>query len=295
MFGAYVLYARLLSQVKRVRPITYIASYPRSGNTFVRTLLANYLDDGGQMVTPKAVAFFGVGEKIEPLWQACTGQDWRQRTLETEWRARKAYLDGVRALPGEGPVFLKTHTLNGSIFDTPAFFFEPADRIVYVVRHPLDVLVSGAHFFETDIETMAGRLLASGAFNTTPAGHFEVVGAWVEHVGGWMTETRCPLLMVRYETLLATPDLELARILRFLDVFPEPARIERALRHSAFEAQQAAHAEEGFDQGPGRDPRHVFYREGKAGRWRRVLPPEVVDRTVEAIGPYMAAFGYERA
>lgn len=278
-----------------MRPIVYISSYPRSGNTFLRTLLANYLSGANRPLTPKDVAFFGAGEKQEAYWRDCTGQDWRQRTLETEWRARPAYFERVRAMPGEGPVHLKTHTLNGLVFGEPAFAFQPGDRIVYLVRHPLDVIVSGAHFFQTDLEAMAGRLLTSGAFNTSDGGYYEVTGSWAENVGGWTTETRCPVLLVRYDGLRAAPAAEFARILGFLGLEPEPARIERTLVHSAFEIQKAAHAEEGFDQGPGRDPRHLFYRVGEAGQWRTVLPRRLIDQVVESVGPYMDAFGFERA
>jgi hypothetical protein len=189
-------------------------------------------------------------------------------------------------------VFLKTHTLNGVVFGAPAFFLEPQDRIVYVIRHPLDVLVSAAHFFQLDVEAMAERMLTSGAFNTSGGGYFEITGSWIENVGGWVTETRCPILLVRFEALVSTTGAELRRVLGFLGETASQDGLERAAQAASFETLQAAHEEHGFDQGPGRDPRHSFFRVGQAGQWRTVLPPALATRMTAELGPYMKTFDY---
>ncbi len=279
-----------------MRPIVYVASYPRSGNTFLRALLANYFSGSDRPLTPKEIAFFGAGEKQEALWRQTTGLDWRQRTIEIEWAARQDYLAQVRAAPGSGPVFLKTHTLNGAVFGAPAFVFQPQDRIIYIIRHPLDVLVSGAHFFDIGLDAMADRMLLNGAFNTAAAGgYFEITGAWTENIGGWVTETRCPVLIVKYESLASATAAELRRVLDFAGEAVSQHRADRAVQAAAFEVLQAGHAEQGFDQGPGRDPRHTFFRAGQSDQWRSVLPPSLAARMTSELGPFMQTFGYDGA
>lgn len=277
-----------------MRPIVYLASYPRSGNTFLRALLANYLSGVDRPLTPHEIAFFGAGEKHEDLWLESTGLGWRERTIEIEWAARADYLDRVRKRPGTGPVFLKTHTLNGVVLDKPAFVFGPEDRIIYVIRHPLDVLVSAAQFFGLDLPAMADRLMLNGAFNTSDGGYYEITGSWIENVGGWTTETRCPVLLVKFEQLCEDAGGVLSGILRFLGQPPSPHRVARAAADTAFETLQAAHAADGFDQGPGRDARHTFFRVGKTGQWRTEVPAPLAARLVAALGPYMDAFSYEK-
>jgi hypothetical protein len=278
-----------------MRPIVYLASYPRSGNTFTRALLANYFADGDRPLTPREIAFFGTGEKDEKIWRLVTGLDRQERTVQIEWAARQAYLAQVRNVAGSGPVFLKTHTVNGTVLGAPAFFFEPQDRIIYIVRDPLDVLVSAAHFFGLDIEAMAGRLLASGAFNTSDGGYFEVTGSWTENVSGWVTETACPVLIVLYEALRLDTAAQLRRMLEFLGEAPSQDRVDKATKAAGFEGLQAAHAEHGFYQGPGRDPRHSFFRAGQAGQWRSALPESVAARMIAELGPFRQTFGYDVA
>jgi len=276
-----------------MRSLIYVASYPRSGNTFLRALLANFYSKAENPLTPKEIAFFGAGEKHEAIWRAATGLDAHERTIEIEWAARETYMSQVRDTPGAGPIYLKTHTLNGVVFGRPGFFFAPGDKIVYVIRHPLDVLVSAAHFFEIDIEAMAERMLLSGAFNTAGGGYFDVTGSWIENVGGWVTETRCPILLVRYEALATATAAELHRVLDFVGEDASPADCDRAARAAAFEVLKAGHAEHGFDQGPGRDPRHTFFRTGEAGGWRKALPPALIARMTAELGDYMRTFEYD--
>jgi hypothetical protein len=192
-------------------------------------------------------------------------------------------------------VFLKTHTLNGSVFGKPAFFLQPQDRIVYVIRHPLDVLVSAAHFFELDVEAMAKRMLLAGAFNTSAGRYFEITGSWIENVGGWVTETRCPLLLVRYESLASESAEALGCVLAFVGEAVSNEQARHAARAASFDGLKARHAEGGFDQGPGRDPRHAFFRVGHADQWRAVLPPDLAARMTAELGPFLKTFGYEGA
>jgi hypothetical protein len=278
-----------------MRPITYLASYPRSGNTFLRALLANYFSRADVALSTQQIAHFGFGEHDEPLMRRCSGVEGEWRTVEDEWLARRSYFNATRLMEGEGAVLFKTHTLNGSAFGEPAFRFEPADRIVYVVRHPLDVAVSGAAFFGIDQKQMAARILLPGATNQSDGRHFEITGSWREHVGGWLNETRVPIHLIRYEDLRSHPAAQLRRLLRFMDQPVEHERVHRAIRHASFSHLKQSQQTEGFYQGPARDPRATFFREGKAGGWRRALDPALAAHLSHSLQDLMRMFGYQRA
>lgn len=278
-----------------VRPIAFLASYPRSGNTFLRALLANYESNLDRPLTAQEVALYGRGEKDEAFMRLCTGLDAHSRTIEACWAARSRYLELTRELPGTGPIIFKTHTLNGSIAGTPAFQFQPDDRIVYIVRHPLDVTVSGAHFFGIGHEGMADQIQRNGASTRSNDAFFEVTGSWLENVAGWMNEGTHPLLLVKYENLCARPINELRRVLKFLGRPVLHKQLHRAVRHTSFEGLRRSQIEEGFDQGPGRDRRAAFFRNGQPNQWRTALPEHLVLRLDAQFGPLMEILGYERA
>jgi len=279
-----------------VRPLAFLASYPRSGNTFLRALLANYRSGLDRPLGAEEIAAFGAGEQNEALWRWAANAPAETRTVEAQCFAREAYIDAYRQTPGEGPLVFKTHTLNGDIFGRRSFRFRPGDRIVYIVRHPLDVLVSAAAFFELSLEAMAERMRLPGAFNRVPPhGVFEVTGSWDEHVSGWLTETQAPLHLVRYETLAAETAGTLAEVLTFLDGGADAARVERAVAFSRFDILKRSAETDGFDQGPGRDRRAVFFREGRTGQGAALTPPGLQAELVAAFGPLIKALGFEAA
>jgi hypothetical protein len=277
-----------------MRSIVYLASYPRSGNTLLRALLANCESGLDRPLSAQAVAGYGFGEKSEPLWRASTGEG-SARSLQAEWRARTRYQALCRTLPGEGPVMFKTHTLNGSAFDAPAFDIQPHDRIVYIVRHPFDVAVSAAHFFGLTPEAMAARMLLEGAFNDNGGyAPFEATGSWLQNVAGWLTEDRCPILLVRYADLVSDPGGELKRVLEFTAKPVSRERIAAAVDFSSFAWLQQSQLQEGFDQGPSRDPRATFFRVGSNDQWKGELPPAVIQSLDAALGELMEVLNFER-
>jgi hypothetical protein len=277
------------------RPIVYLASYPRSGNTFLRALLANFDSGLDRPLSVEEVGRYGMGEKGEIFWRLCTGAAAKDRTLEMEWQARPAYFALTRQLPGEGPVMFKTHTLNGLVLDRPAFEIRPEDRIVYIVRHPLDVLISATHFYDLSSEAMAERMVLSGAFNNEGGvAPFEVVGSWIENVSGWLTETRCPIMLVRYRDLCFDTAGQLANVLNFIGRPATSERVRAAVAFSNFEWLQHSHADEGFDQGPLRDRMAPFFRVGLQDQWKQDLPRDLAVSLSGKLGELMDVFGYER-
>jgi hypothetical protein len=279
-----------------MRPALFLASYPRSGNTFMRALLGNYHSGLGQPLSAQAVAVFGLGEQNEAVWRSVTGVAPEARTVEQQWMARDAYFDRLRETPGDGPIIVKTHTLNGEAFGRASFRLGPEDRIVYLVRHPFDVLLSAAAFFGHTLEAMADRMRLNGAFNRSPPdrGVYEITGSWRENVSGWLTETRAPLMLIRYDELIEAPEATLRRVLAFGGWTPDRARVTEAVAFSQFDILRRSTEIAGFDQGEGRDPRAEFFRVGRNGQWRTEAPLALQQALAAEFGDLMTVLGFEQ-
>ena len=146
-----------------MRPFIWVVSYPRSGNTFLRALLANYFSGSTRPLSLAEVSSSTLGEHSETLWLELTGHRAADRTIEMEWRARPAYIRARRER-AEGDIRLfKSHTVNGSAFgELNAFDFVPGDRILHVVRHPGDVALSCADYWGIPLDAAIDRLLTDG-------------------------------------------------------------------------------------------------------------------------------------
>lgn len=268
--------------------VVVIPSYPRSGNTFARILLAAYhgVEDLDRLEEALPADTSGsLWRSVPEMEVSARNNRLFRRQVLAEYRRREPPL-----LPFRG---LKTHTANLWAFGAPAFDFLPEDRIIHLVRDPRDVLLSNADFNDHDIErsievmTSSGAAVASGG-----VGSVEVRGSWRENVESWLKPEICPTLLVRYEDLLADTGLWLRRMIEFIGLPLDETRLEQAVMYSQFSRLQKQEKERGFSEAPAKTSSGRFFREGKAGQWRTALTPSQIERLTAHAGELMAPLGY---
>ncbi len=269
----------------------FLASYPRSGNTFLRVLLANYLNDGPGPVRLADLPQLVRGEHIEGLWRELTGAPPELRSLEQEWSARERYFDRLRATSASAPVFVKTHTVNGVIGGVAAFDLNLYDRAIYVLRHPCDVAVSWADFYGKSLDEAIDNLLTPGrCIHGAPDHGFEVTGSWGQHVSSWVDEPAFPPLVLRYQDLCVQPAHQLARVVDFLGLKLAPERLARAAVFSRFDRLRDEEAQHGFVETSPLATSQRFFREGRSGQWSQSMSSAQASRLYEAYGPLIERF-----
>lgn len=267
--------------------ITWLASYPKSGNTWLRVLLDNWFGNraeaadinalSGAECSPNSRARFASATLLEP-------DDLLPEEME------RVRLPVLRLLASETPgsAVLKVHNAY-----TPAFGSESARAAIYIVRDPRDVVPSLAAHFGIGIEEAVEFVNHPGVLGQTGA-HWQrqlpqLLSDWSGHVRGWVDGCDVPLHVVRYEDLPGA----FSGVLRFLGEDPEDtARLITAIGHSRLEELQRQEAEKGFKERLNATP---FFRKGKAGGWREVLSAAQALRIERAHGEMMARFGYEVA
>jgi hypothetical protein len=118
------------------------------------------------------------------------------------------------------------------------------------------------------------------------------MGSWSFHVASWLSVIDRPVLILRYEDLLAAPERSFARLARFLRLEPNTAQLRAAIDKSSFAALARQEAERGFVERPQTAER--FFRKGEPGQWKQALLKRQVADVVAAHGPMMMRFGYVR-
>jgi hypothetical protein len=257
---------RLLFQLQspgrdlEVRPDdTFVVSYPKSGNTWTRFLIAN-------LVYPDTPANFA---NINDL------------ILDPDALSKRR----LARMPS--PRVLKSHQC-----------FEPRfPRVIYIVRDPRDVVVSQFHMHrkrkvigdDYPMEKFVTRFLA---------GETSLWGAsWSENAGSWLAARygHPGFLLLRYEDMVSHTERELAKLATFLKIDPKPERIAQAVaRSSADQMRQlektSAHLWSTTKQSRQDVP---FVRSAKSGDWRSSLSAASVAEIEAALGPLMRWLGYE--
>ena len=269
----------------------WLASYPRSGSTWLRALLTNYLRPTAM---PASIDDLVGGPSLAraALFDELLGVD-SGRLTPAEIHAQLPRFYSLLAEQLPVPAFLKVHR-GFDVLDDGTPIFPPAITagVVYIVRNPLDVAVSYAHHAAVTLDRMAAWMndgaaaVAHGGPGVLP----QPLGTWSEHVRGWLDQRQLPVHVLRYEDLLATPETAFTAVLRHigLEVFRE--RVRQAVFHSSFELLRRQEAVNGFREAA--HPGQRFFRVGKVGGWRSSLGGTQVRELLAAHGATMARFGY---
>jgi Sulfotransferase domain len=270
--------------------IIWLASYPKSGNTWLRAFLHNLLRNPQEGYDINKLDDFTLGE---------SAYGWYRRFDE---RPLEAYTDAeVAALRPKvhrylttlfpDSIFAKTHCAVMEDHGFPTVTFEVTAGAIYVVRNPLDVAISYAHHLGASLDDTIGYMAKARAQVPASNNHVhELLGSWSEHVESWTAKPSKALHIVRYEDMLVKPQTAFSGIVRFLGLKVPRNRLESAIARSSFRVLQEQERRHGFkEKGEFADR---FFREGKSGQWRKVITPAQVDRVVTAHSQQMERFGY---
>ena len=277
----------------RPNGIVWIASFPRSGNTWTRSLLLNLirvLKGSGQPATLAELSAFCPVEADARFFKAALGRPLEGLSPAQIARARsKVQL----AIAGRtiGFAYLKTHAGRFLEHKTPTISPAASAGGIYLVRNPLDVAVSYAHHFAISLD-QAILQMGAHAFSTAKQADFahEVVGSWSENVASWTTPVEDALLVLRYEDAIADPFAALAAMAAHVGLRPNRLQVGVAVDFSSFRRLRADEERHGFIERPA--PSETFFRSGTSDQWQDALSPAQVDRIVAAHGEQMQRFGY---
>ena len=283
-----------------LRRLVWLASYPKSGNTWVRILLANFLADSEAPVPINAIRrhLSEVGPPSRSEFELEIGISSADCTdAEADLLVPALYrCQAVRAAKAGQTLFCKIHdACRKTSAGDPLISEEVTLGALYLLRNPLDVAVSSAFCFNWGFSRSVAHLndpQAKLAGASKPQLH-QPLFDWSDHVRSW-TGAPFPVLVVRYEDLLADAPGQLGRMARFLRLegADDEGRLRRAAAFSSFDRLREEEDREGFNEG-WRGLKHPFFRCGESGAWRRHLSAEQVRSVLDAHAETMAAFGYD--
>jgi aryl sulfotransferase len=274
--------------------IIWLASYPKSGNTWFRVFLTNLLRDADEPADINALDSAHISS-ARAVFDDEVGIEAGDLIPEEIDRLRPRVYEQLAETATE-TLFMKVHDAWTLLPDgSPLLSPKATQGAIYFIRNPLDVAVSYAHHNGTDIDKAIDCMgdadhALCGKPGRLPNQLRQKLLSWSSNVESWLNAPGVRVHVMRYEDMLARPLETFSGAVSFAGLSADREKIEKALRFSAFEVLQAQEKEKGFmEKAPVDD---LFFRDGRAGRWRDRLTTAQADRIIRDHGEVMRRFGY---
>ena len=271
--------------------IVWIASYPKSGNTWVRAFLHNVLRQPDAPQDINALTELSTGESGATRYQRHDPRPPGAWSIEDVQRMRPLVHRDIMA-EAPGMVFCKTHNAMLAVRGVSLLTPEATAGAIYILRDPRDIAVSySRHLGRSIDDTIAFMADTGAATGGTETKVFEMHSSWSAHVDFWTRRADPRLHVMRFEEMLASPEQAFAGLAAFLGETPAPERLARAIRFSAFDELRGQEQARGFSEQPA-ESAGPFFRAGRAGEWREVLSPAQRARIERDHAAMMTRLGY---
>jgi len=275
--------------------ILWVASYPKSGNTWTRAFLNNLLkivqgEDEGKAHDINRMAEYTVWDISAKRYARLLDKPAEELTHDEIAQTRPQVQREI-AEATDGLAIVKTH--HALVLDrgVPTINFEVTSGAVYVVRNPLDVAISFAAHLGRSVDDAIGTMGAPGLeTGVSEKSVYEVYGSWSQHVESWTRKPHRTVFVMRYEDMLAHTRHVFAALADHLLLDATPAQLDLAIERSSFAEMRKQEDAEGYREKP--EVAERFFRSGTSGQWRDTLSEEQIARIVRRHHVQMARFGY---
>ena len=271
--------------------ILWMASYPKSGNTWLRAFIANYLKNPSEPMPIDELPQFILGDGVKQPFEKVAGGSVDDMSLE-EIQALRPKVHEMFAWSSSDTVFVKTHNAISVLDGIPTITPDATAGAIYVIRNPLDVAVSYAHHYGISYDR-AINAMASDESVVPPHGNqvHQYLGSWSTHVRSWAQAQGLKFHLIRYEDMTFKADKTWRALIKFLELPLETPRLKKAIKYSSFKVLADQEKEDGFVEAVPIDNR-VFFRNGKTGAWRKELTTDEVQRVIDGHREVMTEYGY---
>lgn len=275
--------------------IVWLASYPKSGNTWVRLFLDSYLYQRSETLH---LAQLQLGNRIASsrrLFDETVGLGSGVLPAQLVENLRPHVYREVSA-NANSPVYMKIHDAYYLTDSGEPLVPDSATRsVIYIVRNPLDVCVSWTyHSGHVDINR---TVRAMNKINyVSDANKFmqpdqlpQKMLSWSQHALSWI-ESPLNVMVLRYEDLIQHPFIWFSKLIRFLELDWDKSRLDTAINSCQFDALKEQETQNGFHEKPMKAER--FFRRGLVGEWKNVLDQSHTDSLIKHHQPIMERLGY---
>jgi len=279
----------------------WLASYPKSGNTLVRSMLAAYFfsEDGVyNFDLIKNIRQFPSSILFERM-----GID-----MTKEKEVIKNYIKVQNSFNKKDSVqFLKTHSYLFNIDNNPFTDLNNSLGVIYIVRDPRNVATSVSNHMGISVEEATNNMIklfkfGGNLYGTKSERTLVYMGTWNGNYNSWKSfKQEGKYLLVKYEELINNRDLVFRRIIKFLCNLKgikfqiDQNKFRNVLETTDFKQMKKLEKEKGFSEAkihPKTGEKITFFNLGPKNDWKKLLDPKIKIKIEKNFKKEMKELGY---
>jgi len=236
---------------------TFIVSYPKSGNTWARFIVANLINRNFGKINLKNL----------------------DQIIPDIHEARESVLNKFKS---------------PRIFSSHDYFDARFHKVIYVVRDPRDVIVS-LYFYLTKLKVLKNNYSRRRYVKRFLDGEFDsTFGSWYQNIGSWYGTKNKNIIFIKYEDLLKNKYISFKKISEFLNIKFNKRKFDKILENTSFKNLQKQESLSHHSLGHLRDTRKDirFFRSGRKNQWKKFLSASENKLIKKKWGAYMKIFKY---
>ena len=278
--------------------IIWLASYPKSGNTWVRSIISSLIfsEDGNfnfQLI--RNIKQFPIKDQFKQF----TNNYENLNEIKKYWILAQEIINLDNKIK-----FFKTHHLNCKIDNFSFTNKKNTLATIYIIRDPRNLVNSISNHFSYSIEESKNFILSpryiggNKALGDLSKNNLPVIlGSWREHYKFWKAKTD-DYLLIKYEDLISQPEFELNKIIKFLEKYmsikTNDKKNKKILETTSFEnlkkLEEKGEFKENAFQSPG--VKKKFFNLGPKNNWKIQLNSKIKKQIELKLSDEMKELGY---
>tara|TARA_Y100000816_G_C26068158_1_gene561500 strand:- start:134 stop:982 length:849 start_codon:yes stop_codon:yes gene_type:complete len=281
--------------------IFWIASYPKSGNTWLRTLISSYYYSNDGFYTQELIK--QIGQFPEKKYFESFEYD-PKSVIGTSnfWIKAQEKINRDKKLR-----FFKTHNVFGKINNNPFTSKENSIGCIYIVRDPRNVITSLSNHYELDYEKSLEWMTNHKKYiydnrGENDYGNFQFISSWSNNYKSWKIQRDVPIKIVRYEDLLEKTYEVTKDIIGFINktskihVKIDIKKLKNSVNSTLFVKLKKLEKNNGFSEAifsKKKNKMIPFFNLGPDNNWEKILNKSFADKLCNIFAEDLLELGYK--